>query len=341
MKAFNGYVKGINLGGWISQCGNNYNDEHYSTFITKDDIKNIASLGFDHVRLPIDYNVIQNDDGSFIESGFKYIDNCLEWCEEYKLNVVLDLHKVCGFVFDREGGDFFSDEKLQEMFYALWIEMAKRYGKVSNAVFELLNEVTEPQMAKPWNAIIKKVVPMIREYAPDKKIIAGGIYNSSIVGLTLMDEPVDKNMVYTFHCYSPFVFTHQSAGWLSKMPKDYHVEFPTTVEKMKEESHSVFGSDFDTEFEGLESKMVDKEYFKKMFQTAVDVANKYDIPLYCGEYGVIDYADADSTLSWFKEIHAAFEEMGLSRAVWTYKYMDFGLTDEHYKDIFEELIKTC
>ena len=52
MRDFKGYLKGINLGGWLSQCGKKYNEEHYNTFITKKDIDLIASWGMDHVRLP-------------------------------------------------------------------------------------------------------------------------------------------------------------------------------------------------------------------------------------------------------------------------------------------------
>lgn len=28
-----------------------------------------------------------------------------------------------------------------------------------------------------------------------------------------------------------------------------------------------------------------------MFEAAVEIANQYDVPLYCGEYGVIELAD--------------------------------------------------
>ncbi|MEE5989796.1 MAG: hypothetical protein V3G41_03885 [Lachnospiraceae bacterium] len=53
-------TKGINLGGFLSQC--EYKEEHYKEFITEDDIKKIAAAGFDHVRLPVDYNIFENED---------------------------------------------------------------------------------------------------------------------------------------------------------------------------------------------------------------------------------------------------------------------------------------
>ena len=78
MKCFEGFQKGVNLGGWISQFAK-YDTEHFDHFISRDDIANIASLGFDHVRVPVDYNVLEDDEGNFIESGFAYLENCRIW----------------------------------------------------------------------------------------------------------------------------------------------------------------------------------------------------------------------------------------------------------------------
>mgnify|MGYP001530794190 FL=1 len=85
--------------------------------------------------------------------------------------------------------------------------------------------------------------------------------------------------------------------------------------------------------------MIDSSFFVKMFSDAIKVAEKLDLPLYCGEYGVIDQADTEGTLNWFRLIHEAFEKYHIARAVWSYKEMDFGITDEHYAPIYDELIK--
>ena len=63
MRQLDGFVKGINLGGWISQFAK-YDEHHFDTFIVKSDIEYIASLGFDHVRVPVDYNVLEDEDGN-------------------------------------------------------------------------------------------------------------------------------------------------------------------------------------------------------------------------------------------------------------------------------------
>jgi len=76
------FKAGINLGGWISQY-QVFSKEHFDTFITEKDIETIAEAGFDHVRLPFDYPIIESDDnvGEYKEDGLSYIDRCLEWCK--------------------------------------------------------------------------------------------------------------------------------------------------------------------------------------------------------------------------------------------------------------------
>ena len=139
MKEFKGYKKGVNLGGWLSQS--DYAAQHLATFITEEDISRIASWGVDHVRLPVDYNVFEEKNGQSAP-GYGYIEKTIEWCKKYGLNMVLDLHKTFGFSFDDQESEsgFFESKTLQEQFYALWEEFAKRYGSCGNVAFELLNE---------------------------------------------------------------------------------------------------------------------------------------------------------------------------------------------------------
>lgn len=341
MKEFKGYKKGVNLGGWLSQCGNNYNEEHYNTFITKEDLAVIASWGCDHVRLPVDYNVIQTEDGQFIESGFKHIDDCVSWCKDNNLKMVFDLHKAKGYVFDdEEYVGFFNDKALQDQFVNLWLEIIKRYGQYCDMIaFELLNEVTEARFAEPWNDIYERTIREIRTINKEATIIVGGIYNSSIYGLTKMRKPIDSNVVYTFHCYSPMIFTHQSASWVKNMPRDYKLPYPGKVSDYLSESRKIFGSDYDGDFEGLNCKMLSSDFFEHIFRTALSMAEKFDVALYCGEYGVIDLTSPTDQLNWYKDINAVFNKYNLTRTAWTYKSMNFGLNDQRLDDIRDELIK--
>jgi len=79
MKRFDGFMFGANLGGWLSQFDED-TKEHFDSFITEKDIVRIKEAGFDHVRVPVDYVVIEDEQGEPIESGYEYLENCVEWC---------------------------------------------------------------------------------------------------------------------------------------------------------------------------------------------------------------------------------------------------------------------
>ncbi len=120
MKRFEGFQRGVNLGGWLSQCVS-YDKAHFDGFITEKDIKDIKSFGLDHVRVPVDYDVFMNEssDGDTVnEEGMAHIDDCIGWCRSNGLNMILDLHKANGYMFDtNEVADpdrFFTDKELQD-----------------------------------------------------------------------------------------------------------------------------------------------------------------------------------------------------------------------------------
>ncbi|MDO4501182.1 MAG: cellulase family glycosylhydrolase [Erysipelotrichaceae bacterium] len=338
MKEFIGYKRGINFGGWFSQCDNT--EKRYDNFIKKEDFRRVARWGMDHVRIPVDYNLFLNDDMSFKESGLKRIEDCLLWAKEYGLNVVLDLHKTVGYSFDdgeKEEG-FFSNKKYQDIFVSIWEEFAKRYTKYDNVAFELLNEVTDYQYKDTWNAIARRTVETIRKYSKDIRILIGGYYNNSVSAVKDLDMPYDENIVYNFHCYSPLIFTHQGAYWIKQMDTSFRMPFDSKNAVYDENTKKYIGMDYLDTFSDPDDK-IDSTYFENLFKEAIEVAKERGVPLYCGEYGVIDRANDMDSLKWYECISSVFNKYDIGRAAWSYKEMDFGLVDAHYDDVRDDIIK--
>ncbi len=340
MKEFAGYKHGVNLGGWLSQSG--YEKEHLENFITEDDIKRIAGWGCDHVRLPFDFNIILNDNNAISADAFKYLDRCVSWCEKYGLNIILDLHKTLGFSFDKgenESG-FFEDEKYQDVFVTIWRETARHYAeKADRVAFELLNEITEKKYAIIWNNIAARTIREIRAAAPDNFILIGGIYQNSIFGLTLLDKPCTNNIVFNFHYYDPLVFTHQKAPWVDMMSPDCEIDYPDTKEAYRQKSLENVGADIAQKFDNFGGEMIDASFMEWEMSVAVEVAEKLDVPIYCGEYGVIDRVSDDQLMNWYTDISSVFNKLGIGRAAWTYREKDFGIVDPCRSKIVDKLVK--
>ena len=340
MRVFEGYQRGINLGGWLSQC--DHQKRTYDSLIIEDDIKRIASWGLDHVRLPIDYELVQDDSGEFREEGFIYLDRCIDWCKRQGINLILDLHKTAGYSFDEQdtASRFFQSQELQQRFVDLWEEFAKRYGDSDNSVaFELLNEIVSVNVAEEWNKLIARTVRVIRNYTKDTKIIIGGVHYNGVTAIKFLEPPADKNIVYNFHCHEPLIFTHQAAYWVEGMPSDYKMVYPSPLKVMKTETEKILDDTRTQIYDVSCLTEMGPDFFEKIFFEAEAMSQLRDVPLYCGEYGVIDKAPLDSTLKWFKDIHAVFEKKHIGRAAWNYKGKDFGIMDAHYDPIREELIK--
>lgn len=308
-----GFYKGVNLGGWLSQC--DYSENRLNNFITEEDIEKISSWDLDHVRIPVDYNILENEDGTYKEEGFARIDKALEWCKKYNLNVVLDLHKTAGFSFDKgeQETGFFDSLRLQERFFRLWEEIAKHYGSYSDRVaFELLNEVTAKEFITIWNKISYECIKRIRVFAPDTIILVGSYYNNSVVAVPDLAAPYDDKVVYNFHCYDPLKYTHQGATWTDAINPADRMSF--------------------------EESGVNCCYFIELFEAAIEYARKNNTELYCGEYGVIDVVSPEDTVKWYKAIHRVFDNYGIARSAWSYKEMDFGLSDARLDGVRDELL---
>ena len=331
--------RGVNLGGYLSQC--EHSREHYETFIGRNDIEKIAGWGFDHIRLPIDYEVIEEEDGTPIEEGDEIIERVVNWCKEFGLNVVLDLHKAPGYDFNDAGSaeknNLFQNEKLQDRFVGIWERISGNFNRYDNVAFELLNEVVEEDNADAWNKLIAKAVAAIRKNAPDSYIIYGGIQWNSAKTLKLLEKPVDDKIIFTFHFYEPLLFTHQKAYWVPTMDPSWDVSYPDTMEAYMERSKTI-GDQGKAVCEcGLD--YIGKQLIEDLVQDAINAAKNAGVGLYCGEFGVIDRAPVEDTKRWFDDVNEVFSKYNIRYSVWNYKEKDFGIADAHYDSIRDDLIK--
>ncbi|MCQ2240320.1 glycoside hydrolase family 5 protein [Treponema sp.] len=338
MKPWNGFRKGINLGGWLSQSS--LKKDHLDTFITKEDIKQIADWGLDHVRIPVDYILLQDEKGGTVETGFEYIDRCLQWCDEYNVNLIIEIHKFYGYYFlDGETDEgFFHNEKVIMRFINIWISIAKRYGSRPDRIcFELLNAVMDATDQDSWMNIARSAISIIRVFAPTTKILVCGSSHSSVNAITTLSDFHDPNVGFSFHCYEPLLFCQQQAYWRDDIPNDAKMSFPVSKEEYHERLEKYPAIRFSAK--NTCPDLLGPDYFKNLFQRAVNYVEKLNTIIYCVEYGAIDRADNASTLQWFKQIHEAFEFHGIGRALWTYKELDYGLKDQRFEGIREIILQ--
>jgi endoglucanase len=340
------FTNGVNLGGWLSQYPR-YDHEHFKTFITRPDIEQIAAWGFDHIRLPVDYPVLESDDapGVYRKDGFQYIDSCLEWCKTTCLGVVFDLHHAPGYSFNntlkpetQHLNVLFDQPEAQLRFIALWETIVCRYHNAGlPIIFELLNEVVLPESA-PWNALAHKTVAALRHISPDCRIMIGGTNYSAASELKNIARLDDPNVLYTFHFYEPLLFTHQKAPWVQAAAEyNQELEYPGLFTNLAAfiQRNPHYQESYGWQADCALNRALVREFLIPVFDF---IAESGHIP-YCGEYGVIDTAPVASRRAWHADLLAIFNQRGIGRAVWSYKEMNFSLVNHTRQVTDSALIK--
>jgi len=338
---FEKFRSGMNLGGWVSQS--NLEKNHIAGFIKKEDIDRIASWGLDHIRLPFDYPILEDDSKPFvyIEDGFEILQKTLGWCKEASLNLVLDMHMAPGYAFgnNNENNIIFNDETAQKRFISLWQEIAVRFKDQGDSlIFELLNEIVDSHGDK-WNKIARKAIEGIHSIDPDRYILLGGPNYNSAAGLDALDIYDDERVLYNFHYYEPFLFTHQRAVWTPLKNIDVDQPYPGKIEgaeKLKE----YFSGQKPEQGKSLNGNTVfDKAFLENRLAPAISFSQRTGKKLYCGEYGAIDHAGLDSRINYLNDVNELFEKYNIGRACWSYKGMNFTSINNGGTPVSEKLVK--
>jgi len=80
--------RGTNISHWLSQS--DARGEERKNYFTEKDVKYLAGLGFDHLRIPIDEMQLWHENGEKDEEAFSLLQDALNWCEKYKLKAVVE-----------------------------------------------------------------------------------------------------------------------------------------------------------------------------------------------------------------------------------------------------------
>lgn len=324
-----GFQAGINLGTWISQY--NRKSPEFDARVRESDIRQIASWGMDHIRLPIDYDFFETEPGQYSEERLGYADRAIEWARQNKLNIILDLHHAPGYTFMNAGrNELFKQESMQQRFLDIWAMFARRYrSHGEHLLFELLNEVVEATPAE-WNGLVARAVRTIRNVDPNRWVVVGGLrYNSidALKDIAILDDP---RIVYTFHFYSPILFTHQKAGWTKvcvaydQFTKGQQVPYPGEIPRLAEFIAATPQYKGEAKYVG---RNINRDWMRAAVAPAVRFLQANRKPLYCGEYGVIRHASNESKERWYSDFCDLLREQRIGRAAWSYKDGSFGFVD--------------
>ncbi len=181
----------------------------------EEDFRLIARLGFNFVRLPLDYRSwIEGGDWERIDAAaFAGIDQAVQWGIRYGVHVCLNLHRAPGYCVNppAEPRNLFTDARAQRVCALHWAFIARRYRGIPNRAlsFNLLNEPgTEDGAA--YARIVSLLCDAIRREDPDRLIIADGLS----WGMAPCPQLVPLRVAQATRGYQPLSLTHYRADWV-------------------------------------------------------------------------------------------------------------------------------
>ena len=322
--------KGTNLGLWLSQIDSRIREVKPEEYITKNDIENIAAMGFDHVRLPVDEEVLWDEEGNRHEESFRLVENCIEWCRENNLRIIIDLHILRSHHFNEKEKPLWTDPAEQERFYNLWRDLSNALIRfpVDLVAYELLNEAVaeDPEY---WNELVANAVKVIRETEPDRTLVIGSNKWQQAGTFDALKVPEnDPHIILSFHFYEPLVLTHYNAGWNSMAGYTGPVHYPGIV--ITQEEYDQVPDEMKNKAVGaFVGKEFNKDWILEQWQKPLRKAERLGLPLYCGEFGIIPGAPEEDGYRWYQDMIDLFRENNIAYANWLYKGAGWGLVDEY------------
>lgn len=181
----------------------------------EEDFQLIQELGFNFVRLPMDYRVwLKDGDWRAIDDdAIKEIDQAVAWGGQYGVHVCINFHRAPGHTVaePKETKNLWTDPEAQEVCALHWAYFARRYKGIPSErlSFNLFNEPTDLP-CDAYARVVKIMVDAIRAEDPDRLIIADGLY----WGRKPCPELLPLGVAQATRGYDPMNISHYQATWV-------------------------------------------------------------------------------------------------------------------------------
>ena len=303
--------RGINMGNMFeapteTEWGNPYRVDYF---------QRIASLGFQHVRIPIRWDTparAQQVPPYTIDPAFlNRIKQVVDDAHRQGLYVIINMH--------HHEALFTNPAQARPRFLAQWAQIAAFFKDYDDKLlFEVLNEPNGQLTPDLWNGYFADALGQIRQTNPTRAVVMGMALYGGLAGVPYLKLPDDPRLIVSVHYYNPFRFTHQGADWTG------------------DEATAWLG----TEWKDLE---YERDEVKQEFDVLVEFGKKHKVPLHVGEFGAYNKADLASRQRWTTFLARWFEEQGFSWAYWEFS-AGFGIfdpaTNQYVQPLVDALLHT-
>jgi hypothetical protein len=324
------------------------------------ELQTLRRTGFEFVRFAVDPGPFLQFQGARRDRVDRILIDRVNLILSSGLAVVVDFHP----------SDMHPDYTAQQLttaatspLFQSYLRLVERTAKLlgglhSNKIaFELMNEPPLPQA--DWEPMLEAAYAAARRGSRNLPLVLEGGREASAPALMEMNTTsfsADPKVVYSFHYYEPYQFTHQGASW---NPARYLADVPYPArarpldDSLAATATLIAGTDLPTgkkafayqdaqaRLESYRASDFDDRTISADFARIARWANSRGIPadrILLGEFGANQTASqlsgtgAAERAQWFHDVSRAAETNGFGWAAWAYRGGGFALARSDIAD---------
>ena len=311
------FSKGINMLTWFEKPGPDRNIPPDLNKYDENDIACLKSMGVESIRVICTFDLLSDmpyGSGKINDDILEKLDQLCDWAEKYQIYLIIcNCYNHVVDSTEHENNVALIKAQLE----CVWSQLSNRYKNRSDyIIYEITNEPGRIA-ANKWYKIQQEIINLIRSYDSFCTIVVSGVNWSNITELTQLKPYKDPNLIYTFHFYEPFVFTHQGASWSGPEIADLEgLPFPydsKRLPKLKGKAKNSWVQDYIQN--GYKTEGTDK-FINSRIKKAADWAKKNNVRILCGEIGAKVWTNPVDRLAWIKATVSALNDNGISYCTW-------------------------
>lgn len=318
-------TRGVNITHWFGYVDPT-DTNAMKSYLVEDDLQAFKKINLGFVRLCVSPGVIYRN-GAPDPTNLPLVDTGIDKLENAGLAVLWDLH---------DNGEMKLDAPNQDNsgFVRFWEALAQHYkGRHERTlVFELVNEPIFQQNPEVWYKLQQQTVEAVRKIDRARTILVSSSGWNGIDTLAAMKPLPEKNLIYSFHCYDPFLYTHQGATWTGEQQKAMRdIPFPSSPEAVAAMIDKI-PEQYRDSVRSYGEQRLGKPYLQSRLEKAKNWAVENKVPVLLGEFGSYPLvAPKDARARWFDAMREVIGDLGLPNAIWGYDD-SFGLGREKSAD---------
>lgn len=300
------------------------------------DFAQLAHAGFDHVRLPVNPELIgykfdpTRPSPNPADAKWQAVDDAIVLAIHYGLAVVFDLHPEESTHLLIE-----LDARLQDDLVAFARYVAARYRTMptNRFAFELLNEPQFYGAAAAYQSLAGRLHAAVRAELPETTLLLGGPFGNSLDGLLALTPIADPKLRYVFHFYQPYLFTYQgtSTGFEGTEIHAFR-NLPYPAARIDPAVDYAPGAHDRGHAESELREYRDQKWGPGQIAATLHpavawAASHGGLRLACTEFGAHrPFVDPASRYRWIGDVRKALEAAGIGWTVWDYADL-FAITE--------------